>query len=104
MSVHPFSKINRDLNDIFLVREVEWICILNIASKNYTRILRIKKYFDNSTEPSQGLIAILPHAKEADDSYSFVMVCGVDGKKLAKYSIDKRVVEFLANQPIQQQK
>ena len=31
------------------------------------------------------------------------MVCGPEGKKLAKFSIDTRVVEFLADQPHQAQ-
>ena len=95
LSIQHFSKINVDLGDLFLIRETEWICILNVKTNSYTRILRISNYFVDG-EPSQGLLALLPAIKNVDDErYNFAMVWGSRGNKVAKFSIDRRVVEYL---------
>jgi hypothetical protein len=89
------------LNDLYLVRETEWVCILNIKTNTYTRILRIPHYSVEITS-SNNLIVLLPQIPNVDEEiYNFALVWGNTANKVAKYSIDRRVIEYLGQLPQQ---
>jgi hypothetical protein len=103
LAIQPFSQVNEGLNSLLLVRETEWICILNMNTNTYARVLRIPYYIRDAL-PTNNLIALLPHIPNVDEEfYNFAMVWGSKGNKVAKYSIDRRVIEYLGQLPQQPQ-
>ena len=72
-------------------------------TNTYTRVLRIP-YYIRDAFPTNNLIALLPHIPNVDEEfYNFAMVWGSRGNKVAKYSIDRRVIEYLGQLPQQPQ-
>lgn len=51
LSIKPFTDINKRLVNLFLVREKEWICILNVQTTFYARLVRIP-YYVQEDKPS----------------------------------------------------
>ena len=55
-------------------------------------------------KPTNNLIALLPPVPNVDEEiYNFAIVWGDKANKVAKYSIDRRVIEYLGQQPQQPQ-
>ena len=103
IAIQPFSLVNEALTSLILVRETEWICILNMNTNTYTRVLRIP-YYTRDALPTNNMIALIPHIPNVDEEfYNFAMVWGSKGNKVAKYSIDRRVIEYLGQLPQQPQ-
>ena len=76
LSIQPLILFNKALLHLYLVRETEWICILNIKTNTYTRILRIP-YYMVSDKASNNLIALLPPIPNVDEEiYNFALVWG----------------------------
>ena len=51
-------------------------------------------------KPTNNLIALLPPIPNVDEEiYNFAIVWGDKANKVAKYSIDRRVIEYLGQQP-----
>ena len=103
LSIHPLTLYNKALKSLYLIREAEWVCIFNITTSTYTRILRIPYYFAAGV-PTNNLIALLPPVPNIDEEiYNFAIIWGDKANKVAKYSIDRRVIEYLGQVPQQPQ-
>ena len=68
IAIQPFSKVNESLTSLLLVRETEWICILNMSTKTYTRVLRIP-YYTRDALPTNNMIALIPHIPNVDEEF-----------------------------------
>ena len=93
LSFIPFSDIRQSAPSLFLTREKEWVCILNIRTAVLTRILRIPHYVNEATPTMQYICftSYDPHKIE------FAAIWGSTGNKIAKFSINPKLVDFLEN-------
>ena len=72
-------------------------------TNTYTRVLRIP-FYTRDAFPTNNLIALIPHIPNVDEEfYNFAIVWGSKANKVAKYSIDRRVIEYLGQVPQQPQ-
>ena len=76
---------------MILVLEKDWVCILNIECCLYVRVMRIPIWFNESLPSHQNIIFV----PNAEDEYEFVTLWGSKSNKIAKFRIDKALIEHL---------
>ena len=86
---------NDDDGNLFLIREKEWICILNLEAGFYARILRIPLYDFYTSSPSNNYLFIDDKTDEDDPDLYFTMIWGSKGNKVAKYKIRNEVIAYI---------
>ncbi len=83
---------------MFLIRELEWICVFNIDTNFYTRILRIPAYEFNPNNSTNGYLLIDSEEQEEErEYYYFSIIWGSKGNKVAKYSIKASLLDYIFN-------
>lgn len=83
-------------DNLYLIREKEWLCILNKRSKYYTRLYKIPSYLYNESKfPSNQYLQILPN--ETSEDMEIILIWGRQGRKVVKLRVQESLLRFLDN-------
>jgi hypothetical protein len=86
----------KKFDNLFLIREKDWLCIFNRKFKYYTRILKIPSYiYQESKYPSNQYMQLLPN--DTTEDIEFLMIWGRQGRKVAKLRVAESLMRFLDN-------
>ena len=86
---------------LYLIRELEWICVLNLDTNFYIRILRIPAYEYDPLYSTNGYLLINDYHQDENEEepeyYYFSLIWGSKGNKVAKFSIKASFLDHIYN-------